>query len=285
MLLVADSGSSKADWVYYASDAATYEVNSIGVNPNLHSESQIREAFRDVCPQAVDPADVCWIYFYGSGVWDGVRANRIVNSLRLYYPNAEIEIYHDLLGAARAMCGTDPGVACILGTGSNSCLYDGSEVIDNVTNLGWLVGDEGSGVDLGKRLVRAYSYRELTGGLRAEFEDETGHNKLSIAEGLYSGASPNRFLASFSPFIHNHRDEPVIHNLVLDSFGEFLRKHVLKYDGARELPIHFVGSVAYHYSALLAEACKAEGLHMGRVQKKPIGPLVEFHRLERHLPA
>ena len=155
MILVADSGSTKADWAFCDPDGEATRVSSIGVNPNLHSADEIKTVFQSVCPDAIPQAKVEQVHYYGTGVWDEGRAERLARVLRACYPVAHVEVHHDLLGAARAACGTEPGIACILGTGSNSCLYDGTDVIDNVTNLGWLIGDEGSGVDLGRRLIRA----------------------------------------------------------------------------------------------------------------------------------
>ena len=278
MLLVADSGSTKADWAFCAPDGQTTRVTSIGVNPNLHSRAEIKTVVQSVCPDDIPEAKVRWVYYYGTGVWDATRAERVGEVLRACYPEAEIEIHHDLLGAARAACGEDPGIACILGTGSNSCLYDGEEVTDNVTNLGWLIGDEGSGVDLGRRLIRAYSYRELPPEDREHFEEATGHSRRTIGDGLYGAASANRFLASFSPFLHDSLGRPAIRQLVVDSFTEFLRRHVMKYRGADELPVSFVGSIAFHYREVLREVCSAEGLTCGSITQKPISALERYHR-------
>lgn len=278
MLLVADSGSTKADWTFCDPVGGATRVTSIGVNPNLHSPAEIKTVVQSVCPDAIPEAKVQWVYYYGTGVWDRTRADKIGRVLQACYPQAEIEIHHDLLGAARAACGAEPGVACILGTGSNSCLYDGTDVTDNVTNLGWLIGDEGSGVDLGRRLIRAYSYRELPAEDREHFEEATGHSRQTIGDGLYGAASANRFLASFSPFIHDALERPAVRAIVEDSFREFLRRHVLKYEGARDLPIGFVGSIAYHYGEVLRDVCAAEGLTCGSVTKKPIRALETYHR-------
>ena len=283
MLLVVDSGSTKADWAYYdpnaeAAAALTRET-SIGINPNLHSDAEMTTVIESVCPEHVPEAKVLWVYYYGTGIWDHRRGARIERILRSTYPRAQvIEVHHDLLGAARAACGAEPGVACILGTGSNSCLYDGREVTDSVTNLGWLIGDEGSGVDLGRRLLRRYAYRELPSEDAAHFEDATGHNRVTIGDGLYGPGHANRFMASFSPFIHDNLDRPAIRGIVEEAFREFLRRHVSKYPTARELPVSFVGSIAYHYADVLRDVCAAEGLRCDKIAQKPIDALLDFHR-------
>lgn len=285
MLLVADSGSSKADWTFYDENGVSTSVSSIGVNPNLHSKAEISTVLESVSPENIPSGKVKWIYYYGTGIWDHRRADILRDILKSCYQNAEIEIHHDLLGAARAACGDQKGIACILGTGSNSCLYNGDAVTDNVTNLGWLLGDEGSGVDLGKRLIRAYSYRELPLEARQAFEEQTGYNRHSIGDGLYGAGSANRFLASFSPFIHDNLHIPAIKSIVEDSFREFLKRHVLKYENATNLTVSFIGSIAFHYQDILRHVCKSEGLSCGSIEKKPIDALVEFHRQKHHLPA
>ena len=277
MFLVADVGSTKADWIFHHPELGTHEVAGVGVNPNLHTDAEMRTVLEAVCPEEVPQGKVSFVHYYGTGIWDRSRAQRLHDILHLNYPTAEIEVHHDLLGAARAACGDEEGVACILGTGSNTCLYDGVKVRDNVTNLGWLLGDEGSGVDLGKRLIRAYSYRELLPETREHFEDHTGYNKTSIGNALYGPGNPNRFLASFSPFIHENLHRACIRGIVVDSFGEFLERHVLKYERARDLPINFIGSIAYHYQDILREVCAAKGLQCGTIAKKPIEALKDYH--------
>ncbi len=283
MFLVADVGSTKADWVFYTPDSEPRRVSSIGVNPNLHSDAEIVHVLQSVCPEDIPEAKVAWVHYYGTGIWDKSRALRLEKALHGSFPNAEIHVHHDLLGAARAACRDEAGIACILGTGSNSCAYDGKKVTDNVTNLGWLLGDEGSGVDLGKRLIRAYSYRELPAHVRDLFEESTGQNRQSIGDSLYGQGNPNRFLASFSPFIHANLDQPAIRQLVSDSFHEFVLRHVLKYPQAQNQPVSFIGSIAYHYRDILREVCGAHGLQVGRIAQKPIDELVSYHQLV-HFP-
>lgn len=277
MFLVADVGSTKADWIFHHPEHGTYEVSGVGVNPNLHSDAEIRTVVEAVCPEDVQQGKVTEVHYYGTGIWDDARAKRLYDILHLSFPSAKVHVHHDLLGAARAACGDEPGIACIMGTGSNTCLYDGRKVVDNVTNLGWLLGDEGSGVDLGKRLIKAYSYRELRPETRELFEDTTGYNRTSIGNALYGPGNPNRFLASFSPFVHDNLDRPCIRDIVVDSFTEFLRRHVVKYERARSLPINFIGSIAHYYQDILRDVCAAEELLCGRITKKPIQALKDYH--------
>ncbi len=285
MLLVADSGSTKADWTFIDDDGVRTDINSIGLNPNLHTTAEIRNVIESVTPENIPTPKVKWIYYYGTGIWDQIRADKIGEVLKATFGDAKVEVKHDLLGAARAACQDKAGIACILGTGSNSCLYDGQKVVDNVTNLGWLLGDEGSGVDLGKRLIRGYSYRELPKVDREHFEESTGHNRISIGNGLYGPSNTNRFLASFSPFVHDNLDRPAIRQLVEDSFTEFFNRHVLKYENARELPISFIGSIAFHYQEILRQVCDKLNLNCRNITQKPIDALVDYHKDQLQHPA
>ena len=285
MLLVADSGSTKADWTFIANDGSRTDISSIGLNPNLHTTAEIRNVIESVAPESIPTPKVKWIYYYGTGIWDQVRADKIGDVLKATFGDAQVEVKHDLLGAARAACQDQAGIACILGTGSNSCLYDGEKVVDNVTNLGWLLGDEGSGVDLGKRLIRAYSYRELSKEDQEHFEESTGYNKMSIGNGLYGPSNTNRFLASFSPFIRDNLNRPAIRQLVNDSFREFFARHVLKYKNAKVLPISFIGSIAFHYQEILREVCVDLDLNCRNITQKPIDALVNYHKDQLQLPA
>jgi len=285
MILVADSGSTKADWTFIDEQGTRTDVHSIGLNPNLHTTAEIRNVIESIAPDHIPAPKVKAIYYYGTGIWDQIRAKKIGDVLKATFGSAAVEVKHDLLGAARAACKTEAGIACILGTGSNSCLYDGTKVVDNVTNLGWLLGDEGSGVDIGKRLIRAYSYRELSKADSDHFEESTGHNKQSIGDGLYGPSNTNRFLAGFSPFIHDNLDRPAIRKLVEDSFRAFFHRHVIKYENAKSLPVSFIGSIAFHYQDVLRHVCAEEGIECRNITQKPIDALVDFHRAQQQLSA
>ena len=182
------------------------------------------------------------------------------------------------MACAHATCGTNPGIACILGTGSNTCEYDGKKVTDNVTNLGFMLGDEGSGGHLGKKIVRGYFYREMPPELRANLEkDYDGMRKSAVLDRIYKEKSPNVYLAKFSKFCSNNKEHPYIQNLAKSAFNEFISRHVLKYPSHKKYPIHFIGSVAYHFKPILQEDIDDHGLKMGMVIKKPIDNLVRFH--------
>ncbi len=278
MLLIADAGSTKADWAWVAKDGENSYAHTKGYNPVVHPkqllQNEVRRLAADLLP-ALQPTEV---HYYGAGCWDYTRKVPIQEALQAVYPKAKILVMHDLLGAARAACGTSPGIACILGTGSNTCLYDGEDVIDNVTNLGFMLGDEGSGSHLGKAFLRAYFYRELDADLRDAFEVYSDLDKSTILDNVYGSDIPNTYLASFTRFMGTHITHPLIQKIVFESFGEFLDRHVRKYRGHLELPVHYIGSIAFHFRTILQAAMSERNLKMGGFIHKPIEALANFHR-------
>lgn len=278
MILIADAGGTKSDWRLLSEEESGRNWLADGINPVLHPSAQIRATLEQALSELPRPDQVSHLYYYGAGCWEDVQKEFLTQLFRPFLPNARIEIFHDLVGAARATCLDEPGIACILGTGSNSCLYNGKEIIDNVINLGYMLGDEGSGAHIGKEILRAYFYRELPPELVPAFELFYPHGRPGLLRELYEGSAPSRFLAGFSPFILQHLDHPFIHDLVANCFLEFLDCHVTKYAGASELPVHFIGSVAYHFWPVLQATCLAKGLHPGQIVRRPIDQLAEFHR-------
>ncbi|MBK8491923.1 MAG: hypothetical protein IPL49_13790 [Saprospirales bacterium] len=277
MIVVADSGSSKTDWVFIGNDGTQQTITSAGFNPVLHRAEEISSELAERFRNLDFLKEVTKVFFYGSGCWDEKRAEVIIQGIQSFFPNARLVIEHDLLGAARATCGEKPGIACILGTGSNSCLYDGRDIVDNVTNLGYLLGDEGSGSHLGKMIIRAYFYRELPPELAKGMQIRFPGGKTDILDKIYGNEKPNLFLASFASWVGDNATHPYIHALVKRSFGKFLDRQVLKYEGHAHLPVHFVGSIAHHFIAPLAECCEERNLHLGKVLSKPVGELVSYH--------
>lgn len=278
MLLIADSGSTKADWAWVAKDGENTFVHTQGFNPVVHPkellQGEIKKLTEDLLPGLI-PQE---IHYYGAGCWDHTRKQVIKDALAAAYPAAKILVMHDLLGAARAACGSSPGIACILGTGSNTCLYDGNDVIDNVTNLGFMLGDEGSGSHLGKAFLRSYFYRELDDDLNDAFEEWTTIDKSAILDNVYGTDLPNTYLAGFTRFMGEHKSHPLVQRIVFDSFAEFLDRHVRKYRGHLQIPVNFIGSIAFHFKDILLAAMHERDLHAGRFIHKPIESLASFHR-------
>jgi len=277
MKVIVDSGSTKADWKFLSGEEET-SFHTMGFNPVFHSSDQIEQEVNKAFNGIIDLKQEAEIYFYGSGCWDKKRKVIIENGLKRVFTNAKIDVHHDLLGAARATCGNEPGISCIIGTGSNTCLYDGKDVIDNVTNLGYLCGDEGSGTHLGKKLIRHYFYRELPKDLETAFEVFVGGGKQKILDTVYDGTPPNVYLASFTRFMSEHVDHPFIQRILYRSFAEFIDRHVRKYHGHLRLPVHFIGSIAYVFQDMLKIVLTERAMHHGIFIKQPIDNLVAYHR-------
>jgi N-acetylglucosamine kinase-like BadF-type ATPase len=277
MLIIVDSGSTKADWQILKADGSQELHHTMGFNPFFVDEDRVEKELKKDFVHQVDVAAARWVYFYGAGCSDRMRCDIIKRGLTRIFTNAEtIEVEHDLLASARATCGIEPGIACIIGTGSNTCLYDGKDVIDNISNLGYLLGDEGAGSHLGKLLIRAYFYRELPDDMIQFFEAEFGNNKRAILNLIY-GDAPNVYLASYAKFFSAHRNHFYIQKLANEAFTELIRRHILKYDGCHHIPIHFVGSVAYHFRDILKTTLEEHDLSLGIIIQKPIEALVDFH--------
>lgn len=276
MIIVVDSGSSKADWRIIEENGLK-SVSTNGLNPVFRTQESIIQEVDEAFDEASVKQGASQIFFYGAGCWDEKRSHQLEAALGEVFPMAHIEVEHDLLGAARAVCRSQPGIACILGTGSNSCSYDGSDIVDNITNLSYLVGDEGSGSWLGKMLIRAYFYRELPSDLREAFEAEYPGGETEILANIYDKGTPNVYLASFTRFLATYREHAFIQRLLFDAFATFVDRHVRKYPGHMEMPIGFIGSVGFHFQDSIKLVLAERGMEPGLFIKKPIDNLVRFH--------
>ena len=278
MILIADCGSTKADWRLIGENGYTEDFNTRGFNPFLHSSDVVRDALKTELLPGLKGSQVAEIYFYGAGCSDPYRCSIIESALTDLFPKALINVDHDLLAAARATCGEEAGISCILGTGSNSCLYDGEVITDNVTNLGHILGDEGSGYHLGKSLAQAYFYRELPSHLHQAFEDFCPLGKREILNEIYNKGKTNVFLSSFAQFIANHKEDPFIEQLIKEAFEIFVLRHVCKYKDYENLPVSFIGSIAFHFQDILLKVLESHFIQAGVIVKKPIERLVAFHQ-------
>ncbi len=276
MVIIADCGSTKCDWLLVHGERDQQLENTVGFSPFFHTTAEIADIITTQLLPKIKPGEVTRVWFYGTGVHDEHRGEIVAAALRSVFPNAGVEVEHDLLASARATCKHSAGIACILGTGSNSCYYDGKRILDNVTSLGWLLGDEGSGTHLGKALLRAWFYRELPADLNAAFNAAYPEGPDAIKDRVYEKGA-NAYLASFTRFLGDHLQHPYIQKLVADSLGEFLDRHVCKYSGYQHVPVHFVGSIAHHFQQVLEKCMEERKLQLGVVIRKPIYPLAEFH--------
>ena len=276
MVIIADCGSTKSDWLLIHGGRNQQLENTVGFSPFFHTTAEIKSILDAQLVPKLKPETVREIHFYGTGIHDEHRAEIVAAALRAVFPNATVEVEHDLLAAARATCGHNAGIACILGTGSNSCYYDGEKILDNVPSLGWLLGDEGSGTHLGKALLRAKFYRELPADLNNAFDAAFPEGTDAIKDRVYE-KNANSYLASFTRFLGDNIQHPFVQNLVAACLGEFLDRHVCKYGGYQHVPVHFVGSIAHHFQDVLLKCMEERRLIAGAIVRKPIYPLADYH--------
>jgi N-acetylglucosamine kinase-like BadF-type ATPase len=266
-LLIADSGSTKTDWAMGGRRFATQ-----GINPFHQSEDTILAILRDELLPQIDADRVGEVQFYGSGVRPELESVMEGLLRQCFASAAHIEAHSDLLGAARALCGSQEGIACILGTGSNSCLYDGEKIVANTPALGYILGDEGSGAVLGLRFLNALYKGRLPQSLKADFEHAMQMTLPQVIDRVYRQPLANRWLASLSPFIHVHLSDPAVEAIVIDNFRLFVRHNILPYRRP-DLPLQAVGSIAHYYACQLAIAAQAEGLTLGKIVRSPLDAL------------
>ncbi len=275
-ILIADSGSTKTDWILHSSAHGIFEYHTAGINPVRDSkDAMFRVLAEELVPVLPAEGRVREGYFYGAGCIPPFTAD-LQHCLSDVLPGARIEVESDLMGAARALCGREGGIACILGTGSNSCLYDGNSIVQNVSPLGFILGDEGSGAVLGKVLLGQLLKGVLPPAMKDDFLRQYNLTPTDIINKVYRQPQPNKFLASLVPFIQRHRDDEGIHRLLVEQFRLFLARNVAHY-GHPEMPINFVGSIAAIYAPELHEALAAEGFRPGKTVQKPIHELAKFH--------
>ena len=276
MILIADSGSTKTTWCLAEKGRAERCVTTQGINPFHQDTAAVSAIVAGELLPLLEGASPEAVFFYGSGC----RANKIPAMEQLLaeaFPTAtRVEAYGDLLAAARAVCGRSMGMAAILGTGANSCLYDGRKIVMNTPPLGYILGDEGSGAVLGRQFVNALFKGFLPKMVADGFLADTGLTLDSLIERVYREPLANRFLASLSLHILKRADCAEVRTIIVDNFRSFFRRNVAAY-GHNELPVGAVGSIAYHYAPFLAEAAAAEGYTMGRIIKSPMPGLVDYH--------
>ena len=277
MILIADSGSTKVDWSVVNNGKVVKRAVTKGINPFFQTEEEISNEIETTLILQLDTQDFESVYFYGAGcTFDKVEVVKRAIQKNIKVKN-EVEVNTDMLAAARGLCGYVSGIACIMGTGSNSCYYDGKNIVDNVSPLGFILGDEGSGAVLGKLFVSDLLKNQLTPGLKEKFLAQFNLTIGDIIDRVYRKPFPNRFLATFSPFISEHLDDPGVRMLVMNSFKSFLKRNVMQYKNHDKLPIHFVGSVAFHFQDILKEAVEAMNMKPGRIIQSPMEGLIKYH--------
>lgn len=282
MHLIADSGSTKTDWCLCDGSTILTTIQSQGINPYHQAEETIEQVLREeLLPQLDQNSELSIqnslkVIYYGAGCANETACNRVKEAIYKILKTKDITIHSDLLGAARALCGHEEGIACVLGTGSNSCLYNGKEITANIPPLGYILGDEGSSAVLGRRLVGDCLKNQLPEAIRDEFLAEYQLTQEIILEKVYRQPLANRFLASLTPFLSKHKEVPEIHRLLVESFTDFFVRNVKQYRRPW-LPIHFVGSIANAFSAELKEAAESLGMELGTIMQSPMEGLIKYH--------
>lgn len=277
MILIADSGSTKTDWVLIDAGGETGRCVTIGLNPHFNQEEDVAGAVSGQPMLQEAAGSVEAIYFYGAGCSSPGRQEIIARGLKSVFPGARIVVDHDLTAAVYALYDGEPCIACILGTGSNSTYTDGHRSYQEVPSLGYVLGDEGSGAYYGKLLLRDFLYLRMPQLLHEEFAAEFGLEKEAIFERVYRQPNANVWLASFAPFLTVRRTHTYVREMVLRGMAEFLDMHVRAYPMHSDVPVHFAGSLASIFETELREAATARGIRIGRIVRKPIDNLVQYH--------
>ncbi len=279
MKLIADSGSTKTTWVLLDGAKVKATITTSGLNPYFHNSESVEAVIRaDLAPFLVED-HIHEVHFYGAGCSTEYNNTMIADAIRFFFRKAAVSVYHDILGAARALFGKGRGIACILGTGCNSCYFDGTNTTSEVDSLGYLFGDEGAGSYLGKLFLGAYLKKELPADLRSAFDKEYGFTLEDILNSLYNRPSPNRFLASFSVFLSPNREHPFVHGLLERSFQDFFDAHIKKYEDYHKTPVGFIGSIASVYKDILSAVAAREDVEIFRILSSPAEGLIEYHQL------
>lgn len=274
--LIADSGATKCEWCLI-NTGEKKTVFTSGISPYfLHSWQIIELLQKELLPQ-LENAELNEVCFYGTGLGNPGNITVINEALKELFPSAKVEADTDLMAAARALCGNEKGMVCILGTGSNSCYFDGKKMIKNTPSLGYVLGDEGSGGDLGKRVLQHYLNNTFDEDLKARFDAMFVTNQIEILENVYKKPFPNRYLAGFAIFLSQNRGHFMVENILEDCLNDFFLNQLYKYSESVTLPVNFTGSIAFGFKDVLKELCNRYELKLGLVLKNPMEGLVKYH--------
>jgi glucosamine kinase len=276
MKLIADSGSTKTEWRTVDDKGNISQFRSEGINPYYQSLEDIQSVIKEGLNDFIDQ-NITSIYFYGAGCSSTKNIEKVRSSIETFFPSTEININHDLLAAAHALCGHEAGIACVLGTGSNSCFYNGKSIVKNVSSLGFILGDEGSGNYLGKKLLTAFGREDLPESVRNKLIKRFDLSIDNIQEKVYLDDFPVRYLASFSKFIFQNIKEPYLYKLVYESISTFFESCIMKYDNYDKLPVHFTGSVAFYYGNIVRKIAADKGILVKHITESPIAGLALYH--------
>jgi N-acetylglucosamine kinase-like BadF-type ATPase len=281
MLCVIEGGSTKADWLIEENGVIIDRLSTIGFNPFFHTSEFIYKTLADDSALSKYAERITNLHYFGAGCSADERKAIVKKGFADYFVNAEIIVEHDLLACAYATCGDDPGIACILGTGSNSCYFDGVNVHERNYGLGYILGDEGSGSYYGKKLVTSFLYKRMPADISKHFESAYHLDKNTIIRKVYNEPDANVWLASFSRFLDEYRTDPFIHTMILNGMEEFIDLYICDYENYSEIPVHFVGSLAFIFSDELKTCLAKHNITPGKIIKQPIDELMNYFLKKR----
>lgn len=277
MVIIADSGSSKTNWIISDGKTENIKINTEGLNPNFTDVDTIRSVIANKVLPFTGDRTASKVFFYGSGCSDTHLCKMVKEGIEGVFPDAHTEVNSDLLGAARALLGNNSGIACILGTGSNSGLYDGNRIIANIPPLGFILGDEGSGSYLGKRLLSDYLKGVMPPDISNLFGSKYQTDKDRVIEKVYRGEFPNKYIAGFVVFLKDNIEKKYCRELIKEAFSDFISRNIKFYDGYDKLKISFTGSIAWHFRELLEEVMEVNGLYTGEILREPSEQIMQYH--------
>jgi N-acetylglucosamine kinase-like BadF-type ATPase len=274
--LIADSGATKAEWCLL-NNGKKKILFTQGISPYFLNTNQVADLVNKQLATKIKERTVEHVYYYGTGCANPQNARSIKKAMTQVFPDAQVNVNTDLMAAARAVCGHEKGIACILGTGANSCYYNGKNIVKNSPGIGYVLGDEGSGAYLGKKVIQYYLYNTFDEDLRARFDAEFVTTASEILDNVYKKPLPNRYLASFTLFLVENRGHYMIENIIEDGLNDFFFQHLCKYNEVWKYPVNFVGSVAYGFKDVLKELCNSYEFELGKILKNPMEGLIKYH--------
>ncbi|HQE13073.1 MAG TPA: N-acetylglucosamine kinase [Flavipsychrobacter sp.] len=277
-ILIAESGATKTDWRLLDATKKIKSFSTTGINPYLQTPEMILAVLENELGWDAKKHQADKVFYYGTGVSNSEQQKKIGKVLTHFFQTKSVTVNHDMLAAARAACGNNKGVVSILGTGSNSCYFDGKQIKVQQRSLGYIAGDEGSGNYLGKRVLQYYAYKTFDDELTMSFEKLFGDDFNAIVKKLYAETFPNRYLAEFVLFLRENRGHFMVENIIEDCLNDFFNAHILKYRQSWKSPIHFVGSIAFEFRTTLKMLCEQYELELGNIIKSPIEQLIGYHK-------
>jgi glucosamine kinase len=274
--LIADSGSTKTEWCLLKGKTKNIFTTQ-GMSPYFINSVEMENIIRQEVLPVLKRSSIEELYYYGTGCTNAANVKMIKTVLKNCFPSASLFVDTDVAGAAKALCGNEKGIACILGTGSSSCYYNGKRIVQNSPGLGFILGDEGSGAYLGKKVLQYYLYNTFDEDLRSRFDAKFITTANEILNAVYKQALPNRYMASFAIFLAENRGHYMIENIIEDGLNDFFYTHINKYTESRNLPVHFTGGIAFGFKDVLIQMCNSYQLQPGNILKNPMAGLVKYH--------